>query len=256
MRTTDFSSLLYRWMQLAGLDRTTITSLNFSTFRDFCNGRLEVMWKSDLWPDLIIITTPPGNTVTTDGYGVRSYQLDNTVGEVLGVYDQNPRLTTRARLLKYFLYEDSTGRYVNVMENTTPIFIEYRIVKTDLVGDLYDPTVSYQVGSQIYFDPSNPTGGQYIPTAGTLSQGNFYTCVSTSTGFSPLTAAQNWQIIQIPYFMGEYLIRSSLADYLRSEGQFEQSQLAESDAEGARELEVDRVLRQEGQIPRLNMFTY
>jgi hypothetical protein len=255
MRTTDFSTLLYRWMQLAGLDRTTITSLNFSTFRDFSNGRLEVMWKSDLWPDLIRITTPPGNTVTTDGYGVRSYQLDNTVGEVLGVYDQNPRLTTRARLLKYFLYEDTTGRYVNLMENTTPIFIEYRIVKSDLFGDLYDNTISYQVGSQIYFDPSCATGS-YIPSSGILSQGNFYTCINASVGFSPITAPQNWQIVPIPYFMGEYLIRSCLADYLRSEGQFEQSQLAESDAEGARELEVDRVLRQEGQIPRLNMFTY
>jgi len=47
-----------------------------------------------------------------------------------------------------------------------------------------------------------------------------------------------------------------LADYLRSEGQYEQASVAEADAEGVKAQEVDKIVRQEGQVRRMNVYTY
>lgn len=256
MRTIDFSTILYRWMQLAGLDRTAITSQDFTTFRDLADGRLEIIWKSDDWPDLIRSTPSAGDVVDTSPSGVRTVTLDADVADVLSVYDQDPRLTTRARLIKYYLYEDSTGRYINIMESADPVFIEYRLTKPSLFGDPYSVTQAYSVGSQIYFDTSTDSGS-YQPGAGKAPAGNLYNCiVATTAGQSPSTTSSSWQKVEIPYFTGEYLVRGCLADYLRSEGQFEQATMADADAEAIRQKEVERVLLTEGQVRRPNVFTY
>lgn len=256
MRTIDFSTLLYRWCQLAGLDRTAITSLNFNTFRDLANGRLEIIWKSEPWPALVRITTPPGDSVTTDANGVRTVSIGSDVAEILGVYNEDPRLTTKARKVRYFIYEDSTGRYVNLLDSVDPVFIEYRPVKPELFGDAYSASQAYTAGAQIYFDTSSGTGA-FQPGAGKAPSGNLYNClVTTSAGQTPLTNPTSWQKVEIPYFCGEYLIRGALADYLRSETQFDQAQVAEGDAEAIRQKEVENVLLAEGQVRRLNVFTY
>lgn len=256
MRTIDFSNLLYRWCQLTGLDRSAITSLNFSTFRDLANGRLEMIWKSEPWPAFVRSTTPPGDSVTTDSNGVRTVTLGSDVAQVLGVYNEDPRLSTRARLVKYYLYEDGTNRYINLLDSVDPVFIEYRIVKPELFGDAYSATQAYTAGAQVYFDTSS-NSGSFTPGPGKAPAGNLYTCLATTTaGQSPVTNSNLWQKVEIPYFCGEYIVRGCLADYLRSEGQFDQAQLAEADAEAIRQKEVENVLLSEGQVQRINAFTY
>lgn len=256
MRTVDFSTLLYRWCQLAGLDRTAITSLNFGTFRDLADGRLEIIWKSEPWPAIVRVTNPPGESVQTDSNGVTTVLLGPDIAEVLGVYDQDPRLTTQARMVKYFLYQNAVGRYVNLLDSVDPVFIESRLPKPALFGDAYSATQAYTAGAQIYFDTSSNSGA-FAPGAGKAPAGNLYNCVANTTaGQSPATNPALWSLVEIPYFCGEYLVRGCVADYLRSEGQYEQAQIAESDAEAIRQKEVENVLLSEGQISRLNVFTY
>lgn len=256
MRTIDFSTLMYRWIQLAGLDRTNITTLNFNIFRDLADGRLEMIWKSEAWPELVRISSPPGDAVITDANGIRTVAFPSNAAEIIGVWNENPRLTTGVLGVKYFLYEDSTGSYVNLLRTVSPVFLEYRIKKPNLYGDAYSATQAYSIGSQIYFDTSS-NSGSFQPGAGKQPAGNLYTCISATTaGQSPATNASLWQLVEIPYFCGEYLIRGALADFLRSEGQFEQANLAEADAEAIRQKEVERVLRDEGQVRRINAYTY
>jgi hypothetical protein len=256
MRLVNFSPLLYRWCQLAGLDRSVISSGTFTQFRDLVDGRLETIWKSEQWPDLQRVTDYPGTSVSTDANGIRTVTLTDDIAEVLSVYDQDPRVTTRARLLKYFLYTDTTGRYINMMEAADPIFVEWRITKPALFGDPYSATQAYSVGAQVYFDTSS-NSGSYLPGPGKAPAGNFYNCTTlTTAGQSPVTTPSSWEMVEVPYFAGEYLVRGALSDYLRSEGQFDQAAIAEADAEAARQREVDRILREEGQINRPNVFTY
>ena len=254
MRTVDFSTLMYRWMQLAGLDRTAITALNFNTFRDLANNRIEQIWENDYWPDLVRVSSP--QTVLVDGNGVRTVTLPADSGELLNVYDQDPRLTTRSRSMKYFLYSSATTDYANLMEDTTPVYLEYKTRPPNLFGDAYSATVAYYVGAQAYFDTSTDSGS-YLPNTAKLPAGNFYTCtVATSAGQSPTTTPNSWTKIDLPQFTTDFLTRATLADYLRSEGQFDQAMVAEGDSNSALEREVDRVVRAQGQVRRADVFTY
>lgn len=254
MRTVDFSSLLYRYCQLAGLDRSAITSANFAQFRDFLVSRLEQVWKTNDWPDIIRVSD--AISTSTGGTGIITAALPTNCGEVLAVYDQDPRLTTRARLLKYFLYNDGTTEAINLIDNVTPVYVEYRLKAPAIFGDAYSASVAYSVGAQIYFDTSS-NSGLFVPTAGKVPAGNIYTCtVATSAGENPTTTAASWSMIEIPYIFSDYLVRACASDFLRSEGQFDQAALAENEATAAMEREVDRILRSEGQIRRPNVFTY
>ena len=165
MRTIDFSTLLYRWLQLAGLDRSSITAATYAQFRDLANGRLETIWKSDRWPALIRITTPPGDTVVTDANNVLTVTLGSDVGEVLGVYDQDPRLTTRAKLVKYFLYDSGSVSYVNFMEPVDDVFIEYNTRKPE---DAYFLIEVQSNSMYVSFDGTTPSiSNGFIYTSGT-----------------------------------------------------------------------------------------
>ncbi len=254
MRTVDYSTLMYRWMQLAGLDRAAITSINFNTFRDFASNRIEHIWKNDYWPDLIRVSSP--QTVSVDGNGVRTVALPSDAGELLDIYDQDPRLTTRARSLKYFLYSSATTDYANLMQDTTPVYLEYKVKAPALFGDSYSASASYSIGAQVYFDTSTDSGS-YLPSSTKAPAGNFYNCtVATSPGQSPTTTSSSWSKVEIPYFTGDFLVRACLADYLRSESQFDQALVVENDATAALEREVDKVIREQGQVRRAAVFTY
>ena len=256
MRNIDLSTVFYRYLQLAGLDRSSITAQMFAQFRDFANGRLDGVWKSDVWPDLLRVTTTPGDPVTTDAEGIRTVTLGEDVGEVLNVYNADPRLTTRAHLVKYFLYEDGTNSFINLMENVTPVWIEYRISNPELYGDAWSASVAYSVGAQAYFDTSSNTGS-FTPGAGKQPAGNLYECIiATTANQSPTSNTANWSLVEIPYFLGDYVARAALSDYLRAEGQFDQAVIAEAEAEQTREKEVERILTTQGQVRRINFFGY
>jgi hypothetical protein len=254
MRTVDFSSLMFRFFQLAGLDRNAVTTPNFQQFRDFATARVEQIWQSNEWPDVIRISDPI--TVSTGGTGILTATLPADCGEVLSVYDQDPRLTTRARLLKYFLYDNGTTQAINMIDNVTPVYVEYRIKSPVLFGDPYSATAAYSLGAQQYFDTSS-SSGSFQPTAGKVPAGNLYNCiVATTAGQSPATTPSAWSLVEIPAIFSDYVVRSCLSDFLRSEGQFEQAIVAEREADSALEREVDRILRTEGQVRRPSVFTY
>jgi hypothetical protein len=63
-------------------------------------------------------------------------------------------------------------------------------------------------------------------------------------------------MVEVPYFTTDYLVRAILSDYLRSESQFESAALADQEADQAKMMQVDRVLRSEGQVKTMRVFTY
>lgn len=254
MRTVDFSTMLFRYCQLAGLDRNAITTPNFQQFRDFLNTRLEQIWKANDWPDVIRVSNPIN--VSTGGTGILTAALPADCDSVLAVYDQDPRLTTRARGLKYFLYNDGTSEAINMIDTTTPVYVEYRVKSPAIFGDPYGASVAYSAGAQMYFDTSSASGS-FTPTAGKVPAGNMYNCsVTTTAGQTPVTTPSSWSLVEIPYIFSDYLVRACASDFLRSEGQFEQAALSEREADAAMEREVDRILRSEGQVRRASVFTY
>lgn len=255
MRLSDFSTVLFRSAQIAGLDRSTINSQTFATVRDFANGRLAWVWEQDGWHELMRVSEA---AVVTNGDSTKTVTLGDSVGELFSVYDKNPRLGSTARQVQYFLYDDGAIRYANIVDPTSlvTVWLEYRAVKPEIFGDAYSAAIPYYAGAQIYFDTST-NSGSFLPGDGKLPAGNFYNCLETTTaGQSPSTNSPLWQRVEIPKSFSEYLSRATVADYWRSEGQFEKAAAAEGDATAAVERLVDLQSRQQGQVSRLNVVGY
>lgn len=250
MRTTHFSPILFNALQLSGQDRHNITDETFAQFRDFISDRLRSIWESQDWPDLVRVAQL---TVTDDGAGRVTAAIPADAGEVLACYDSNPLVTSRASQITFRLYDNGTTQVLNFVSDPGTVWAEYRTKRTELVGDLFNATVAYSIGAQVYFDSGSNTG-TYTPQAGKPHYGNFYACLDfTTAGQSPSTHPAKWQIVTIPYLFSTYAARGAYADWLRSELQIEAAQVAEAEAEHYMADTVDIVLRQQQQVGRINM---
>lgn len=250
MRTINFSEILYRAVTLCGFDRSAIQDSTFRMIRDFASQRIAHIWEQEPWPDIVRVQEM---TTTSDSEGVDYINLTSSIGDVLQVYSLNPKVTARAVPVAYYLDDDGTNRRIIVMDGTSTVWVEYRQPKPDLFGEPFDATLTYAPGAQVYFDTGTGTGS-YLPSTTSASAGNFYTCLTATTiGQSPTTNAAKWSVVKIPYFCGDYVTKAVFSDYLRTESQFDAAALAEAEADNVKMLQVDRVLRAEGQVRRLNM---
>ncbi len=234
MRTTDFSNILFEALQYAGQDRHNIRPETFAQFRDFCNARLRSVWELANWPEVIRLS--PFTSITDPVTQVPYFTPAANVGEVLNVYTLNPQVTTRGIDVGYELYSDGTNNRVILGQKLLESgFYRYRIKLTPFNGDLYSATIVYYVGSQVY-------------------SGNFYTCLATTNvGENPTTHPAKWAKIEIPYAFGPYMSWGSAADWMVSEGNVEGASVLEQKANGIIDLELDKVLRQQGQFDKINM---
>lgn len=255
MRTSDFSTILFESLQLSGLDRYNISDETFSQVRDIVNQRLRTSWESQQWPDTIKIAK---YTIALDANDAQYVYVPSDAGEIFDCYNNDPRVTTKSLSIPFDLYRDgSSDKMLFNVEPLSDIWVRYRIKKPELYGTLYDTSTNYYTGSQIYFDTGSNTG-TYTPVVGRPHYGNFYTCIAPSVALSGQNPAANptfWQKIEIPYIFATYLCKGFVADNLRSELQFEAAQVAEQDAFVAMDLEVDKLLRQQGQMPKLRFQT-
>lgn len=252
MRITDFSTVLFEALQYAGQDRHNIRSETFAQFRDFCNARLRSVWELASWPDLIRLVQ--FTSVTDPVTDVVYFTPVAGASEILAVYNKNPQLTTQALSLGYELYYDGSNQRVIIGQKFLDSgWYKYRTKFTPITGELYSATTVYYPGAQIYFDTGS-TSGTFVPIAGRPHTANFYTCVSvTNAGENPTSHAAKWSKLDIPYVFGPYMAWGSAADWMVSEGNVEAAAVLEQKANGILDLELDKVLRQQGQFDRINM---
>ena len=252
MRSTDFSTVLFEALQYAGQDRHNIRFESFAQFRDFCSARMRSVWEMQNWPDVIRLAE--FTSVTDPVTEVPYFVANSAAGEILGVFNKNPQQTTKALSVGYELYDNGTEQRVIIGQKLLESgWYRYRIKFASLVGDLYSATTVYYQGSQVYFDSGSNTGS-YMPVAGRPHSGNFYNCLTnTNVGESPYTHPAKWQKVSIPYIFGPYMSWSAAADWMVSEGNVEGATVLEQKANGILDLELDKMLRQQGQFDKLNM---
>jgi hypothetical protein len=249
MKTTDFSRILVDTAQLCGLDREEITDSTFIQLRDFANTRIRLAWEYDRWPDFIRYTHIPTVSEADEVYYVNK---PAGAGEVIGIYDRNPNANTRAINVGFsIVHTNSEERFVLSRSYPDGVWMEYRIEPITINGEKWNAATAYSVGSQVYFD-SGSNSGSYHTVAGKPQRGNFYTCISANTNTNPAQSTSNWSIVNIPYIFSNYIPRGVFADYLRSEGQFDSARIAEGEAQSFLDLEIDKVVRQQGQTQRYN----
>lgn len=178
-----------------------------------------------------------------DEYRVR---LPSDCEALLGVYTHDPRATTRAIPVGYYL-DSLAGPLSNglfstwydyaVLKQQLNCFLQYRISCPRLTGDAYSASTAYADGDQVYYN------------------GSFYNSRASQTGITPsnLSNTGNWTIVTIPELFRAFLVRAIMSDYLRSESQFDQAAAVEVDTQAAYDRAVDFVLRQQQQSGKLNM---
>lgn len=246
MKTVDFSTILNETIQLCGLDAEDFTTSTFKQLRDFISNRLRMAWEHDRFPDIIRYENIAVVTAGNVNYCVKPAGA----GEVLALWDRNPLSGTRARQVTFHIQvTDSEERLVILRTYTEGVYIEYRTAPPVLTGTPWTSTQQYTTNSQCYFD-SGSNSGSLQPTEGKPYTANFYKCLTTNTNENPETHPEIWEKIKIPYIFAQYLSRSALADYLRSEGQFDSAIIAEKEAEALLDSEIDKVIRQQGQLPK------
>jgi len=249
MRTVNFSTILFEGIQLSGLDRHNIGDETFAQFRDFANQRLRMAWESQDWPDIMRVA----QLTVTATTGTVTAAIPADAGEMLNCYDQDPLLTTKAQPLSYRIYND--GSVVKLVFGSDPstVWGEYRVKKPELLGDIWSSALAYSIGSQAYFDSGSNTGTA-MPIPGKPHYGDFYECLEATTAEqSPFTHPTKWLKKEVPYIFGTFVSRGMFSDWLRSELQIEASQIAEQEAQGMLDLEIDKIFRQQKQSVRINM---
>ena len=253
MRLADFSTILFDAVNLCGYDLSNITAQNFRTIRQFANQRLRIAWESYPWFSLTRFVQAAVNLDPVTE--MRTVTIPTDSGEVVGVYSKNPLITTQSVYVSYALTEINGVETIIVNTPLDSVWVEYRIKRPELTGDVWDASLTYRAGAQVYFDSSSGTGS-LMPTAGYAHTANFYTAsADILDGIKPPYfngGDPRWVKIQIPYMFASYISRAVYADFLRSEQQYDDAGKADIDASAILEQEYDKELRQQGQIRRIN----
>lgn len=176
--------------------------------------------------------------------------MANQIGEIMGAWDQDPRITTKLVKLPFVLDQDgaqfvqlrNTFNYgwIPASTNFSYVWLLYRLQRPFLLGDAWNQNTSYAVGQQVYFVSSS-------------GPGNFYSCaVATTAGQSPDNTPASWTLVQLPYTFRQYLIEGGFADWLAASGDLQGSGAREQMANQALEMEADKLQRQQQQVNRFD----
>ena len=167
---------------------------------------------------------------------------ETAIGEVLDVWDQSPRRTTRATRVRHELDENG----IMCVDGPARVWVEFKIPVPRIFGEAYSASSTYAVGDQIQFES----------TSGNVPVIDFYNCVTaTSAGESPSSAAAKWERVEIPDEFKGYLGARCASMYLTGEND---ARFAVANAEATRSWEalVDRLYRSQQQVPRTVVGTY
>jgi len=193
-------------------------------------------------------------------------------GQAIGCWTNDPRKGTRGRD-ESFVVENMPNLDLDILPTTEVLsqdlfvlrfpnfsnkFVLLRAVAPYLFGTRYDSTLIYSAGSQVYYDPSQASSAYNPPAKNLPVSGNFWNALDeVAATVNPSNPSSAWQIVQIPFRFKGYLVNSVAADFMRSEGRPEEADALEGMAEFAVQQQIDVLIRQQGQIQRMNMvYTY
>jgi len=256
------------------MDDGSLISLNERQYENFTYTTL-----SDDVGDYITsftITAPWGTPLIQGSFGVQTNAIFGknkqcvvlVEGQTIGAYSNDLRKTTRA-IEEPFIVENfpdlttsgvvlNRERYLLRFGNSDVKFIIVRSVAPWLFGQKYDSSLSYTVGSQVYYDNLQSSSSYLPPSKVVGSNGNFWECISPAgAAVTPNNNSQYWRQVEIPHRFKDYLVNGIAADFMRSEGRSEEALPLDGLAEAAIQQQIDVLIRQQGQIQRLNMaYTY
>lgn len=226
MRNEKYSRFLSRMRALSGVEFLSPTEE--AQLNSYFQRNIRFIWEAFPWPEIC-----PTEELEADSDGLipLTGYSDHDIGEVLGIWSQDPDGNSCAAELAYKLTPDGIKL---VRAGTSSVWVHYRQRVPDFEGDAYDAAESYERGDQVYDE----------------DEGRFYVALTDSSAKDPATNPSYWEELEIPYRLFEYVVQASYADGLRAEGMNEKANAQMAFAGALLEQEYDKIQRQEGQKPR------
>jgi len=139
MKTVPYSDILNATLQLAGIDRTSLSKKTFNTFRDFFSKRIAEIWNKERWPDFVqYVTRYPG---------MQLYRIDYTpIGGYLSLYFCKDKSSEYYEETNFDTYPYSNGGTITIqlpqgVLSMAPTSSAISATATiSFVGDFTDPT--------------------------------------------------------------------------------------------------------------------
>jgi hypothetical protein len=227
MRETSYEKILTGVAARMGLDSlAAIQASTRASLTEYLNSRIDVAWGWDRWPELC--TFELRNVVTVDG--VRYIPLESgaltPIGEIFGLFIDNPDTTLSPRETSWALRSDRI--ILDPSRQETQLYIYYRTRPSQYSSVLWSAASSYAAGDIVRF-----------------TDGHCYLATAASTGQTPPNASF-WEKIPVPAILSEYLKSSIYSDTLREDGQIDKAQAEEFRAEGYLISESDKIGLQVG----------
>lgn len=151
-------------------------------------------------------------------------------GQVLGVWDRNPRVTTRAAPLSWFLSENG----VQVISPVSWCWVEFRRECPELKGEPWSATTTYAAGDQVW----------------DVTSGNFYDGLQPGNLNNLVTDGAFWAVTQIPWRFRRYLVHAGAGDWLRTGERMQEADRQMGLGQGYLEAQQELLRGQQGQIAR------
>lgn len=229
-----------------------LTPVELRYFRDAYNGATtyaigdEVYYAAtDRYYTAIAGST--GNLPTNAIYWTATTELDayisldqtglTAIGEVEGVYIDDPRIYREARRLPYVLNQNG----VQVLGVNVPksVYLRFRQRAPELLGADYAAATAYGSGVTRYY--TSATAGY---------EGDFWTTTTATTaGDSPESQPTKWTRLEFPLFLRECTAHGAYADWLRLDGASDLAVIEDDQADAKLSTEIIKLAAQ-GQIAR------
>lgn len=227
-------------LDLAGIDSDTLPTVEWRLIRNFASRRVKFCWEAAKWPEVCI---QEQRTITQSGGDEGNYVALNQsgqteIGEVFAVWNKSPKSNQDLTELTWYLSENG----IQIAEANTTAYFWFRKVPPEFTGNLYSTTASYTTGDQCY----DNTIGQFYTANQSVAAGSN----------SPSDQPSYWDVVSVPHFMQDYIIRGTFADYLRHNQDLDRARVAEKDATALLDIELMKLHTQEGQTTRLGVNSY
>ena len=196
-------------------------------------------------------TLTPDATGGNDKWGVLT-ELDkyvaweqtgeNKIGDVLEVWDYNPRTNNKATTQSF--YQSENG--IQVLNGPNIVYVEYRQLLPSLFYTTWAEGTPYSVDQVIRFPVSGAAFDLYEATS-------THTAGGIGSATYPLTGGAPWALIQIPRDFSAYLSHGAASSMLQTDEKEQLALAQEQYAERALMELLDRVERQEQQQKEFNV---
>ena len=184
-------------------------------------------------------------------------------GQAIGCWSSNPNQTTR-KIEQIFTVENMPNlqntqvfqQELNVLrfQNFDQKWVLLRKVAPYLFGTRYDAASGYAAGSQVYYDLSQGSSAYNPPNKNLPVAGQFWNAIATTPiAAAPANPSSYWEMVAVPFRFKGYIVNSVAADFMRSEGRSDEADKLDILAEAAVQQQIDVLIRQQGQIQRMNM---